>query len=82
MPQPEELFAIRTWIAENHAPFRKAAQAPRKVIGEMRGSTLQRVPKGFDCGHPAEDLLKMKQWFYGCRARREAATSSKLFRSW
>src|SRR6266849_635909 len=63
-PGPQELLAIRTWLADRHAEFRNAATGPRTLMGELQGESLQRVPKGFDAAHPAADLLKMKQWLY------------------
>lgn len=64
MPGPKELLAIRTWLAANHAKFRKAAQGPEKLMGKLQGSSLQRLPKGFPADHPAAVLLKMKQWYF------------------
>lgn len=77
-PQPEDLLKIRTWLAENHAAFRKIARGPVKLMGELRGSALTRVPKGFDAAHPAADLLKMKQWYYGAKLDAALATTPKL----
>src|SRR5579863_6977269 len=48
MPGPQELLAIRTWLADRHAEFRKAAAGPRKLMGGLQGESLQRIPKGFD----------------------------------
>lgn len=64
MPTPEQLLAIRTYLAEHHAEFRKllASKAVKSTFGEMTGDALQRVPKGFDPEHPAADLIKRKQW--------------------
>ena len=35
----------------------------RKLLGDLYGEGMTRVPKGFDAGHPAADLLKRKHWF-------------------
>jgi len=78
MPGPPELLAIRTWLAENHEEFRKAARGPRKLMGELQGTALQRVPKGFSAEHPAADLLKMKQWLYFTTLDANLAHSPKL----
>lgn len=78
MPGPQELLAVRTWLAENHEAFRKAAQAPEKLFGKLQGSTVARMPKGFAPGHPAEDLLRMKQWLYWTELDIKLATSPKL----
>lgn len=78
MPGAPELMAIRTWLAENHERFRKAARGPRKLMGELHGDALQRVPKGFSAEHPAADLLKMKQWLYFTTLDAKLAHSPKL----
>jgi uncharacterized protein (TIGR02453 family) len=78
MPQPEDLLKIRTWLAENHQSFRKMARGPAKLMGELRGGALTRVPKGFAADHPAADLLKMKQWYFGAELGPELATTPKL----
>ncbi len=77
-PTPEDLFKIRTWLAENHQSFSKIARGPVKLMGELRGGKLTRVPKGFDSEHPAADLLKMKQWYYGAELDAKIATTPKL----
>ena len=64
MPGPQELKLVRTWLAKNHATFRKAARRPHKLFGQLEGSSVTRLPKGFASGHPAEDLIRRKQWLY------------------
>jgi uncharacterized protein (TIGR02453 family) len=77
-PGPEELFAIRTWIAENHEALRKAARGPEKLMGKLHGDSLSRAPKGFDPKHPAEDLIRMKSWLYWTELDVNLAASAKL----
>ena len=79
MPGPEELLAIRTWMAENHAAFRKAARGPEKLMGKLHGDSLTRAPKGFDPAHPAADLIRMKSWLYWIELEAGLAESPKLF---
>ena len=79
MPGPQELLAIRTWLADRHAEFRKAATGPRRLMGALQGESLQRIPKGFDAAHPAADLLKMKQWLYYTTLDAGLITSPRLF---
>ena len=67
MPGPEELAAVRAAIARDEGrTLRKLAgdKACRKLAGGLLGDKLARVPKGFDAGHPAADLLRMKQWYF------------------
>ncbi len=77
-PSPEQMFAIRTWLAGNHAAFRKIAKKPEKMMGELHGDSLQRIPKGFPADHPAADLIKMKRWLYYTTLDPELATTPKL----
>jgi uncharacterized protein (TIGR02453 family) len=64
MPEKEQLAAIRHWMLNNHAEFRKAIERPavKKVFSEFEGAALTRPPKGFPPEHPAIDLIKQKQW--------------------
>jgi len=64
MPEKDQLAAIRHWLLEHHAEFRKVLRtAPiRKTFGEFEGNALTRPPKGFPCEHPAMDLIRCRQW--------------------
>jgi uncharacterized protein (TIGR02453 family) len=73
-PGPEELLKIRRFLAENH----KLVRRTNKLMGTLQGTTLQRVPKGFDPEHPAVDLIKMKQWYWWMELDPKLATSPKL----
>ena len=77
MPGPEELKLVRTWLAENHAAFRKAARRPQRLFGKLGGSTVTLV-KGFAPGHPAEDLIRMKQWLYWVELDAKLVTTPRL----
>jgi uncharacterized protein (TIGR02453 family) len=78
MPGPDELRAVRMWLAENHAAFRKASQQPQKLLGKLEGSAVTRMPKGFDAAHPAADLIRMKQWLYWVELDAKVATTPRL----
>jgi len=69
MPEKEQLAAIRHWMVDNHAEFRKQMEKPalRKVFREFEGNALTRPPKGFPAEldgkpHPALDLIRCRQW--------------------
>ena len=47
-------------------------------MGKFGGSTAARTPKGFTPGHPADDLVRMKQWLYWTELDVKLATSPKL----
>ena len=51
MPEKEQLAAIRHWLLDHHAEFRKLIEKPavRKVFREFEGMALTRPPKGFPC---------------------------------
>jgi uncharacterized protein (TIGR02453 family) len=73
-PGPEQLLKIRHFLAENHKMLPKSIPG----MGSLQGSTLQRVPKGFDAQHPAADLIKKKQWYWWVELDASLATSPKL----
>jgi uncharacterized protein (TIGR02453 family) len=77
-PSPEQLLLIRTWLAENHQRFRKAARGPEKLMGKLQGGSLQRIPKGFPAEHPAADLIKMKQWLFSTALDVKLLTTPKI----
>ena len=80
MPGPEDLFAIRSWLAEHDQEFRVAAKALRKLMGDLRGDSLARSPKGFDPEHPATDLIRRKAWYFATELDPDIAESPKLLR--
>ena len=73
-PGPEELRKIRHFIAAYPKPFR----ATPKLMGPVKGETLQRPPKGFTPEHPSIDLIKMKQWYWWVELDPSFVTSPKL----
>jgi len=64
MPEKDQLAAIRHWLLDNHAAFRKLIEKPavRKTFKEFEGNALTRPPKGFPADHPAMDLIRCRQW--------------------
>ena len=81
-PGPEELRALRNYLAEHHAAFAKLCRAPklRAALGELQGEQLTRVPKSFDAGHPAADLLRRKQFFFWRNLDPAIATTPELYK--
>jgi len=77
MPDKEQLAAIRNWLLEHHAEFRKLLHSAkvRKHFSEFEGNSLVRPPKGFPCEHPGLDLIRCRQW--GLAATLPADTALK-----
>lgn len=82
MPDPKVLLMLRNHIAENYAQLRKKVGTPavRKLLGEVQGDQLARVPKGFSTDHPAADLLRFKRLFLYKELSPEIATTGALLR--
>ena len=82
MPGPEELLAIRTHLAANHAELTRllAGNKIRSVAGELQGDKLSRPPKGFPNDHPAEELLRHKQWYFYTQWKPALAETPRLFK--
>jgi uncharacterized protein (TIGR02453 family) len=81
LPPPETLAAMRRHLAANHEEFRRLAGAKRlrMLVGEIQGDRLARAPKGWAAGHPAEDLLRLKQCYVFVTLDPAIATTRKLF---
>ena len=81
MPEPEVLLAIREHIGAHHPRLRKilAAPAVRRLLGELQGDQLARVPKGFPATHPAADLLRFKSFILYTNLSPELATTPQFF---
>src|SRR5215470_2162054 len=81
MPPPEHLSAIRGYMAEHYEEFRDilAVRNVRKLFGEMTGESASRIPKGFPSDHPAEDLLRRKQYLLFEALDASLATTPKLY---
>jgi uncharacterized protein (TIGR02453 family) len=64
-PERDELLAYRMLIQESHEELAAILAEPklRRACGELQGEQLSRMPKGFPVDHPAEGLLRQKQWY-------------------
>jgi uncharacterized protein (TIGR02453 family) len=81
MPGPDQLRAVRDYIAENHSEFNRLVRNKRlqSLMGPLWGEQLTRVPKGFPPDHPAAGYLRYKQWiFYTKSLPVSIATTPKL----
>ena len=79
-PDPGQLLAVRTRIAEDPAGFRATYEnrKVKKLMGDLQGEALSRVPKGFDPSHPAADLIKHKRWILYVELDPALASTPKL----
>ena len=82
-PQMPQLQAVREHIAANTKRLRAIVQASafRRVIGELEGDRLQRVPRGFPRDHPAAEYLKFRNFLAGCEFPAEFAVSAAFYRT-
>jgi uncharacterized protein (TIGR02453 family) len=80
MPDRDTLLALRAYIAENHKQFRATFATPKvkKLLGELWGHSMTRVPKGFDAEHPAADLIRRKHYILSAQLDPKIATTPKL----
>jgi uncharacterized protein (TIGR02453 family) len=64
-PSRDELLAYRALLAEAHEEFEEILSNTklRRMVGGLHGEQLSRMPKGFATNHPAEGLLRHRQWF-------------------
>jgi len=80
MPDRDVLLNIRRHIADNHREFRATYNKPKvkKLLGDLQGEALSRVPKGFDPDHPAADLIRRKHFLLDTQLDSALATTPKL----
>jgi uncharacterized protein (TIGR02453 family) len=81
MAAPPDLRAIRRHIASHWEELNGLIRNRRfrKLFGELEGDQLARVPREFPAGHPAADLLRLKQYLAFALDRPDLAASPKLF---
>lgn len=80
MPGPDELAALRSAFLADQRPFRKliADRSLLKLMGQPTSQSLAKVPKAFDAGHPAADLLRLKQFYFYVDLDPKLATTPKV----
>jgi uncharacterized protein (TIGR02453 family) len=64
MPPKEQIFAIRQYLLEHHAEFRRLIENKR-LRAKMTlhdPQALTRPPKGFCADHPGSEWIKWRQW--------------------
>ena len=84
MPEREQLLAIRRWMADHHAEYRAMLKSLTKTRAGSQPFTgidaeaLTRMPKGFPADHPADELLRAKNWGVHVSLPAETALESTL----
>ncbi len=79
-PEREELLAVRRFLQEHHQEMEKLLRNPtlRRKLGELQGEQLTRMPAGFPQEHPAESLLRRKQWYLEATMDHQVITTPRL----
>ncbi len=79
-PDRDELLAYRGLIQEHYQELEEILRDKtlRRTTGGLQGAQLSRMPKGFPVDHPAERLLRQKQWYLECTLDVKLVTSPKL----
>lgn len=79
-PDRDELLAYRALLQEHHSELQEilSNKTLRKAVGTLQGEQLSRMPKGFPVDHPAEGLLRQKQWYLESTLDIKLLTSSRL----
>lgn len=80
MPEGDQLKKIRAAIDRHPDEFTSIISSPvfRRRFGRLTGNTLQRMPKGYDEGHPMGEWLKLKQFFAGVSMPEVKATRASF----
>lgn len=80
-PEPPELLRVREHIAETWPEIHTTVRAARfrKLLGELSGDTLTRVPRGFPTNHPAAQYLKHQQFVAGMEYPAAFAHSGEFY---
>ena len=87
MPERDQLLALRRWMAANHRSYSaqltkllkpRGARAPAML--PIDPEALSRMPKGFPSDHPADELLRARNWGVRCALPPALALSPTLAR--
>jgi uncharacterized protein (TIGR02453 family) len=81
MPPSQALYAIREHVATTHPKLHRIVTAPafENVVGELQGTRLTRVPRGYLKDHKAAHYLQFKQFLGFREFTPEFATSAAFY---
>jgi uncharacterized protein (TIGR02453 family) len=79
-PERDELLAYRALMRDHYEELQEILRDKRlkRALGGLQGETLTRMPKGFPVDHPAEELLRHRQWYLEGRLGIKLLTTRKL----
>jgi uncharacterized protein (TIGR02453 family) len=79
-PDRDELLAYRGLLEQHYQEFEEILRDKklRRTVGELQGEQLSRMPKGFPPDHPAEGLLRRRQWYLESTLDIKLLTTSRL----
>jgi uncharacterized protein (TIGR02453 family) len=82
MPTTADLHDIRAQIVSTYPRFHRLVTAPSftRIVGELTGDRLTRVPLGYTKDHPAAHYLQFKQFLGACEYEASLATSPRFYR--
>lgn len=79
-PERDELLAYRSLLQEHYEEFQALLgdKQLKRALGDLQGEQLSRMPKGFPVDHPADALLRQRQWYLEGTLDIRLLTSRKL----
>lgn len=78
-PERDELLAYRSLLQEHYREFEKILKTKAiRGLGGLQGEQLSRTPKGFPLDHPAEGLLRHRQWYLQSMLDIKLLTTARL----
>ena len=80
-PESSELRRIRQRLLAGYERFGEIVSRidSSRLVGDLQGEKLKRVPRGFPSDHPAQELLRYKQLYYDVHLPAHVAGSHGLF---
>jgi uncharacterized protein (TIGR02453 family) len=79
-PERHELLAYRTLLQAHYQEFNQILhdKSVKRTLGGLQGAQLTRMPKGFPMDHPAEAVLRHRQWYLEGAVDIKLLTTRKL----
>jgi len=79
-PERDELLAYRALMRDHHEELNEILgnKKLKRALGGLQGETLTRMSKGFPVDHPAEELMRHRQWYLERQLSIKLLTTCKL----